>query len=895
MFKHLHMIWFLGLDIGGTHISGALVDRDRGTILEASRRRCKVDAGADSEGILEQWVAAIRSILDTLPEGTLGGLGIAMPGPFDYARGISLIRGLDKYDGLYGVNVGAALREALGLPQELPIVFANDATCFALGEYWQGAGRGAARLVAITLGTGLGAAFLDAGKPRSHGPDVPEGGTLYQLPYGEGIAEDRFSARGLLAAYAAAGGDQLSSARLIHERAMGGETLARDTFFTFGRALGEFMAPWLKAFSADQLILGGRITEASAFFMPALEKALEEALPDRLPVLHSAALGENAAILGAAGLLREGDLGRRRTKQPLRPVRRTKSPAGYTPYPAHPIGKGRIQVGEDSLAQWIIHHPTVLIDGYAGVDWDALQARLGASFREKGLRVQWVDTRDWLWPADKITALVAPFLGAPEAIWGRKFSGSLADFFDPVRIREAVPDPQADIRIVMGIGAALSSWEGALIYLDLPKNELQYRMRAGAAAPMGSQAETETAMYKRFYFVDWEVLNAHKKALLDRIDLYGDAQVPGALAWMQAEDLRQALAEMAGNVFRARPWFEPGAWGGQWMKQHLAGINREEVNYAWSFELITPENGLLLESDGCLLELSFDLLMFAQGSRVLGEAYQAIYGDAFPIRFDFLDTVKGGNLSIQCHPSVDYIGSHFGEPFTQDETYYILDAEEGAGVYLGFQENIDPDGFREDLEASHRDKIPVKIDRYVQHFPASRGDLFLIPHGTVHSAGAGNLVLEISATPYIYTFKMYDWLRPDLQGNLRPINLQHAFANLNFSRQGGTVADELISRPRLLESGEGWALWHLPTHPAHFYDVHRLEFQGSIEQRTNCGVQVLMLVEGEAVRIETAAGMRRQYSYAETFVVPAAAGSYRLTQVGERPLKIVKAFLKPLS
>src|SRR5690606_24733644 len=136
-----------------------------------------------------------------------------------------------------------------------------------------------------------------------------------------------------------------------------------------------------------------------------------------------------------------------------------------------------------------------------------------------------------------------------EAIWGRKFSGSLADFFDPVRIREAVPDPQADIRIVMGIGAALSSWEGALIYLDLPKNELQYRMRAGAAAPMGSQAETETAMYKRFYFVDWEVLNAHKKALLDRIDLYGDAQVPGALAWMQAEDLRQALAEMAGNVF----------------------------------------------------------------------------------------------------------------------------------------------------------------------------------------------------------------------------------------------------------------------------------------------------------------------------------------------------------
>jgi mannose-6-phosphate isomerase class I len=564
---------------------------------------------------------------------------------------------------------------------------------------------------------------------------------------------------------------------------------------------------------------------------------------------------------------------------------------GYHIYPAHHI-PGKINLGYDSLAKMIAALGTIIIDGYIGVSWQIVKTSLQQKLAGLGIQVKWLAIDNYLQSKENIEKMVTPSLGGDDPLFGKIFEGELADFF---KVREAsavLPEP-GFINIVYGCGAAIIGWDCPVIYFDVPKNEIQFRSRAQQVTNLGMDYPQEPkAQYKRFYFVDWVVLNKHKHKLLPKIDVMVDEQRPDEITWIQGADLKDALASVSANVFRARPWFEPGIWGGQWIKKRISGLNKDVVNYAWSFELIAPENGIVFENEGKLLEVSIDTLLYHDHEAILGKAAKR-FGHKFPIRFDFLDTMGGDKLSLQCHPSVAYTRESFGEDFTQDESYYILESAPGAEVYLGFQEDINKEEFRNTLEESFKYSRPVDVKKYVQTFPAKKHDLFLIPNGTVHCSGKDNLVLEISATPYIFTFKMYDWLRPDLNGNPRTLNIERAFENLDFTRKGDVVTDSLISKKTVIKEGEDWRVVNLSTHPEHFYAVERLEFRNGINDETNDQCLVLSLVEGDSITVNTG-GHQQVINYAETFIIPAAAKHYTMQNNGKSVAKVVKAFVKEI-
>lgn len=287
--------YVIGADIGGSHITAALVDLETGAVVDSSKVKEPVNAGADAKDILSHWTRAIQQVLSSA--GTqVPAIGIAMPGPFDYPEGISLIKGVAKYESLYGMNIRAELKASLGFDNG--IYFENDASCFALGEAWSGEGAGCSRMVAVTLGTGLGGTFLHNNLIVHEGVGIPPQGYIYHLPYKNGIAEDYISTRWLLNEYFQRTGQRLAEVKQMAELAEEQDAVALALFAEMGGSLGEVLAPWLSDFEAERLVIGGNIRKAHPYFLPALQACL---LKQHVQAgIHISRRGENSALSGAA-------------------------------------------------------------------------------------------------------------------------------------------------------------------------------------------------------------------------------------------------------------------------------------------------------------------------------------------------------------------------------------------------------------------------------------------------------------------------------------------------------------------------------------------------------------------------------------------------------------------
>ncbi len=558
----------------------------------------------------------------------------------------------------------------------------------------------------------------------------------------------------------------------------------------------------------------------------------------------------------------------------------------YDANPRYPVVGGAVESGFGPLAAEIARERplVVAVDGPAALPWDTLAVALAAALAAHDVEIELDDARRSFASWDEIERRTSAAVLPDDPVFARIFEGELADLVDGPRSDRS----RNGTTVVFGPGSALHSHD-RLWYADVPKRLSLERVRKGLAGNVGQPAG-EAGSEKRLLFVDWPILDRHKQELLPRIDRYLDVSDPANPRSLSGDALRKSLRALAERPFRVRPTFFPGPWGGQWLRRTL-GIRTEASNLAWSYELITPESGLLLGGDDPV-EVGFEVLMAAEGEGILGEEVAARFGMSFPIRFDYLDTLEGGHLSIQCHPSERYARDVFGLAYTQHETYYVVDTTPGAKVFLGLREDADLEAFRAAAEQAEGQAIPFDPERFLQAHPAEQHRLYLIPGGTPHASGAGSLVLEISATPYLYTLRFYDWLRRNLDGELRPVHLDHAFANLDPTRRGESVTRELVQEPVVKRSGPGFTELSLGELDELFFAVDRLEFEDEVVVETRGRFHVLNLVAGEEIMVETVRGDSHALAYAETLVIPASVSGYRLERRRGPACKVVKALVK---
>lgn len=572
--------------------------------------------------------------------------------------------------------------------------------------------------------------------------------------------------------------------------------------------------------------------------------------------------------------------------------------ANYDRFPSTKIS-GTVIQGWENICSLLEEHlkayPVLAVDFYTGVYEEEVINEL-----HRLSPALFIDTRDLMKPESEIKAMTARFM-TDDVLFGYVTNITLNDYFDQDKLKKAREEVIATKGkvVVVGSGAAMVvPAEAVLVYADMARWEIQQRFRRHEVKALGidNRKDAVSLQYKRGYFNDWRVCDKYKESLFDKIDFWLDTHIATEPKMIDQTTFFKGIEETVHSPFRVVPFFDPAPWGGQWMKE-VCDLDPEKENYGWCFDCVPEENSLYFEVNGVRFELPSVDLVLLKTRELLGEPVEARFGKDFPIRFDFLDTVGGGNLSVQVHPTTQFIRENFGMYYTQDESYYLLDAKEGATVYLGLKTGIDKNEMIEDLRKAQKGEIVFNTEKYVNKLPAKKHDHYLIPGGTVHCSGSEALVLEISSTPNLFTFKLWDWQRLGLDGKPRPINVERGKEVIDWKRDTEYVKQHLANHLTKISEGDGWREERTGLHPNEFIETRRHWFTKPVTHHTNNSVNVLNLIEGEEAIIESPNGAFKPFvvHYAETFIIPANVNEYIISPYGKSAGKecaTIKAYVR---
>jgi Phosphomannose isomerase len=555
---------------------------------------------------------------------------------------------------------------------------------------------------------------------------------------------------------------------------------------------------------------------------------------------------------------------------------------------------------------------SIAIDGYPGAELGVLLNLVEQFLRQAGIPVEALDARELYKSSGELEALLSDCLPAdietdPVLLYGKLYEGGYEGLMDHARLEaaarrlEAFREGGSGVLVVCGYGSLverLRPLADLRCWMDLSPKRAVLNIREGRYVNVGDLvARHHKQIMRRCYYVDFECAQRLRREILAEgsLDWYVSSDGPEGLTLVPYASLAAIFQELAARPLRCRPVYLKGVWGGHYLTR-LRGLPESIDNCAWCFDFIPMEVSLVAQFGDRRLEIPFYTLLQAEGRAIMGGACFEAFKGYFPIRFNYDDTWhSSGNMSIQVHPGEAYVVANNNELGRQDESYYVVEAGQDAKTFLGFKDGADVDRFVSDILRSEKEHIPVDYESYVNAVPSKPGLQVMIPAGTIHASGRNQLVLEIgSLTVGSYTYKMYDYLRQDLDGSLRPIHSRHGAKVLRRERDATWVSQNIVQEPRVIREGEGFVERTVGQHELLYFCLRTVSFASGYPDDTKGQFHVLTLVNGERARVESIEDPARCYelAYLDIVLVPASLGPYRVLNLGNQPATIHKTLLK---
>ena len=558
------------------------------------------------------------------------------------------------------------------------------------------------------------------------------------------------------------------------------------------------------------------------------------------------------------------------------------------------------------------HRCILAIDGFVSAPFAQLAGQISIQASLKKVPVTTLSTETLWMDSDLLHDKLLKYLPEdrttdPVLLFGRLYKEGMEGLMDPEHMDVAEKKLQDfsqngnGLLIVYGNGALISRFRpyyDLKLYMDMTQKRTILNIRSGKCGNIGiKEKSTYNEMLRHSYYVDFEASFPLRKELIQNeiVQYYLAGDHPDQIQMIDIHHLKKLFRTMVTYPLRCRPVYIEGVWGGYYVK-HLRNLPEDMKNCAWVFDLIPMEVSIVADVKAFQMEFPFYFFVQIIGPSLMGEKVAEKFHGYFPVRFNYDDTYhSSGNMSVQVHPGLKYLKENYDELCRQDESYYIVVAGKEAKTYCGFQEGFNKEEFLSCVKRAENEKIPFNHDKYVNSIASKPGMQFLLPAGTIHASGRNQVILEIgSLTIGSYTYKMYDYLRKDLDGNPRPIHSYHGERVLEYGRTANWVSENLVQQPRIVRETEDFTETIVGQHDLIYFSLRNVHFTKRYTDGTTDRFHVLVLTDGERCMIRSLTDQDKYFiqDYLDMVIVPAGFGPYEVINLGVGVLTMHKTLLK---